>query len=349
MDASERKLADRSNAKAFNTGAMPKTPGHIPKLESRAAIVSLTTAIILTLLKFVAYFATNSSAIFSDAMESIVNIAASIFAIYSLYLAHRPADAEHPYGHGKVEFISAAVEGGMVLAAAIVAVVKAIDSFIHGADLHIEHLAIGVALLTVALLVNGLVGTILIRIGKRQDSATLIADGKHLASDAWTSFAAIAGVAIVLLTGWRYADPLAAILVAIYIAWVGSKLLQGAVDGLMDRQDMGDQRLLRTILESHMGEQAREPRICSYHKLRHRHSGRYHWVDFHIMVPENWDVRRGHEAASKIEYEIEQALGIGNATAHVEPCKHEECTSGCGSNGSTPTGAVVEPNANEGT
>jgi cation diffusion facilitator family transporter len=308
---------------------MGKLLAHIPTVESRVASGSLVAAIVLMVLKFIAYFITNSSAVFSDAMESIVNVAAAGFAIYSLYVSHQPADAEHPYGHGKIEFLSAAVEGGMVLAAALVAVVKAIDALIHHVDLHEAHLAIGLGLLVVALAVNAALGWALVRIGRRQDSATLIADGRHLMSDALTSLAAIGGLSIVVLTGWRYADPLAALLVALYITWVGIGLLRDAVNGLMDRQDVADQRLLRSILDAHVGPDGREPRICSYHKLRHRHSGRFHWVDFHIMVPAGWDVRRGHKVASTIEYEIEQALGIGNATAHVEPCPEAGCAS-CG-------------------
>jgi len=304
---------------------MPHLLKNVPSTESRAVIGSLTAAILLTVLKFVAYFLTNSSAIFSDAMESIVNIAASGFAMYSLYLTHQPADAEHPYGHGKIEFLSAAVEGGMVLAAAIVAVVKALDTIIHHADLHIEHLTIGLTFLAIALAVNGGLGLVLVKVGQRQDSATLVADGRHLLSDAFTSFAAIVGLLVVVLSGWRYADPLAALLVAVYITWTAVDLLKGAVNGLMDRQDVADQRLLRSILDAHVGAQGKPPRICSYHKLRHRHSGRYHWVDFHIMVPADWDVRRGHQVASTIEFEIEQALGIGNATAHVEPCPDSAC------------------------
>ena len=296
---------------------------NVPSIERRAAIASLAAAISLSVLKFIAYFATNSSAIFSDAVESIVNVAASAFAIYSLYLSHQPADDDHPYGHGKVEFISAAVEGGMVLAAAMVSIVKAVDTLIHHVELHFEQLGLGIALLAVALAVNGALGWALVGIGRRQDSATLIADGRHLLSDALTSVAAIVGVIIVRATGWRYADPLAALVVAGYVAVMGVELVRDAVAGLMDRQDSADERLLRSILDAHVA--GREPKICSYHKLRHRHSGRYHWVDFHIMVPADWDIRRGHQVASTIEYEIEQALGIGNATAHVEPCADASC------------------------
>ena len=215
---------------------------------------------------------------------------------FTPYLSHKPADADHPYGHGKVEFISAAVEGGMVLAAALVSIVKAIDTLLHHVDMHTENLLLGLGLLTIALVVNGVLGIVLVRVGRKQDSATLVADGRHLWSDAITSLAAVVALGLVKITGWRYADPLAAIVVAIYIAMLGVELVRGAIAGLMDRQDASDQDLLTSILDAHVN--GREPRICSYHKLRHRHNGRYHWVDFHIMVPPEWDVRRGHQVAT---------------------------------------------------
>ena len=132
---------------------------------------------------------------------------------------------------------------------------------------------------------------------------------------------------LVRFTGKQWIDPVVALMVAIYIAGIGIALMRHSAGGLMDRQDKSDNELLQRILDAHVGTSGREPHICSYHKLRHRHSGRYHWVDFHIMVPPDWDIRRGHEVASAIEYEIEQALGEGNATAHIEPCKHTGCES----------------------
>jgi divalent metal cation (Fe/Co/Zn/Cd) transporter len=129
--------------------------------------------------------------------------------------------------------------------------------------------------------------------------------------------------------------------VSVYIARTGLRLVRQAVGGLMDRQDVEDEALLRRILDGHLGPAGAEPRICGYHKLRHRHSGRYHWVDFHITVPADWDIARGHKVASAIEYEIEQALGEGNATAHVEPCEERDCVS-CGA----PREAVTVTNGN---
>jgi cation diffusion facilitator family transporter len=304
---------------------------HVPRAEARAIALSLVLGAALTGLKFAAFFLTGSSAVFSDALESIVNVVAAVFAAYSLHLAHTPADAAHPYGHGKIEFMSAGFEGGMILVAALAAVIKAVGDFVHGPDLSgnpQNRLDLGVGLLIIALLVNGALGLYLVRTGRRQNSATLEADGHHLLSDAITSVVALAALAVVRLTRWDYADPIAALLVSLYIARIGWRLMRGAAAGLMDRQDAEDERLLRQILDSHLGPGGKPPQICSYHKLRHRHSGRYHWVDFHMLVPAGWSIDQGHQVASEIEYEIELALGEGNATAHIEPCTSADCATG---------------------
>ncbi len=298
---------------------------HVPRAEAIAATISVAVGILLLAIKFAAYFITGSTAIFADAMEGIVNVAASSFAVYALMLAHQPADREHPYGHGKIEFFSAGFEGGMILLAAGVSIAKAIDTLIHHQTLQTGSLALGSLLMTVALLVNGGIGTYLIRTGRQNSSLTLEADGHHLMTDAITSTVALSALIFVRMTGWAAADPIAAILVSIFIAWTGVGLVRRSAAGLMDQQDYDDEAMLRRILDSHIGPMGAEPRICSYHKLRHRHSGRYHWVDFHMMVPGDWNIESGHRAASAIEYEIEQALGEGNATAHVEPCAEESC------------------------
>lgn len=292
--------------------------------EYRTAMVALIIGVALLVIKFVAYFVTGSSAIFSDALESIANVAAGGFALYSVYLAGLPADEDHPYGHGKIEFLSAGFEGGMVLAAALVMIIKALDAlFIH--PVTIEHLGVGAAFMALAMVVNGLLGWILIHRGNITHSLTLVADGKHLLTDAATSVVALAALGVVRWTHQPAADPIMALLIAIFVCRVGISLLIDSVRGLMDAQDVGDDAIIKQILDAHVGLQGKEPRICSYHKLRHRHSGRYHWVDFHIMVPANWNVHAGHDVASAIEYEIEQALGEGNATAHIEPCVDPNC------------------------
>jgi cation diffusion facilitator family transporter len=304
---------------------MPRFLQYVPRIEARSVFASLTAAICLLALKFLAYFLTNSSAIFSDAMETIANVAGAGFALYALHTAHRPADSDHPYGHGKIEFISAGFEGSMILTAALVAALGAITAILHHADVKSQEIGVGLVLMVIALAVNSSVGIVLTRVGRRADSAALMADGKHLLSDVVTSVAAIIGLIIVRLTNWKYADPIAALVVAGYIGRTGATLMRGAVSGLMDEQDEHDEALLRSILDAHVGPAGREPHVCSYHKLRHRHSGRYHWVDFHLVVPQLWNVQHGHDVASEIEGEIESALGVGNATAHVEPCNEAAC------------------------
>jgi cation diffusion facilitator family transporter len=305
---------------------LPANVKNVPKLEARAAAVSLGVGIGLMLAKFAAFFLTGSAAIFSDALESIVNVAAAAFATYSLFLAHQPADADHPYGHGKIEFMSAGFEGGMVLLAAIVAAIQALIGLARGSpDLQSGRLVEGLLLIACTVIVNAGLGAYLIRIGRRQQSLALEADGHHLISDVWSGVFALAGVGAVKLTGWRWVDPLAAIAVAVFISRTGISLIRRSAAGLMDEQDQDDSRTLQQLLDAHVGPNGKEPRICSYHKLRHRHSGRYHWVDFHLVLPADWDIARGHQVATTIEDEIEQTLREGNATSHIEPCIHPDC------------------------
>lgn len=304
---------------------MTHTPHHSTSLELRAAGASLAVGVVLMALKFAAYLLTGSAAIFSDALESIVNVLASGFALYAVRLAHRPADEEHPYGHGKVEFMSAGFEGGLILVAAAVMAFKTLDIVLFS-SLKIEELGVGLALVTIAMLANGAMGIYLVRLGRSNHSMALEADGKHLLSDAVTSIAALVALLVVKFTGWIYADPIIALVMAAYIARMGVTLLRKSAAGILDEQDPEDRRELERILTSHIGPSGREPRICSYHKLRHRHAGRYHWVDFHAVVPARLNVEQGHTIASAIEYEIEQSLGAAKATGHIEPCTDSGCS-----------------------
>ena len=276
-------------------------------------------------MKYAAYFMTQSAAIFSDATESIANVLASAVAIYALVVAHRPADSEHPYGHGKVEFISAWFEASLIMGAAIFIVIKTADAIYHGAYASAETAATGIVLMSIAMVANAVVGMYLLNVGRREGSMTLIADGKHLLTDVYTTVGVLIALGLVKLTGVALIDPIAAFVLAGYIGYMSLNLLRHAAAGIMDKQDIEDEALVTRILQAHCGSSGREPRICNYHKLRHRHSGRYHWVDFHIRLPGVVDVRRAHEVATAIELEIENALGEGNATAHVEPCDERQC------------------------
>ncbi|GMU35522.1 MAG: cation transporter [Planctomycetia bacterium] len=297
---------------------------HTTALELRAAAASVCVGVVLLALKFAAYLLTGSAAIFSDALESIVNVLASAFTLYAVRLAHQPADEEHPYGHGKVEFMSAGFEGGLILIAALVIAFKSLDVLLFS-PMKVEQIGIGLGLVTVAMTANGAVGVYLIRLGRSNGSMALEASGKHLLTDAITSVTVLVALVVIKFTGWTYADPIVALVMAAYIARMGVSLLRRAAAGILDEQDPTDARKLERIMTSHVGPAGREPRICSFHKLRHRHAGRYHWVDFHAVVPARLNVEQGHTIASAIEYEIEQKLGHANATGHIEPCVDADC------------------------
>lgn len=168
---------------------------------------------------------------------------------------------------------------------------------------------------------NGLMGWMLVHVGRRRHSLLLEADGKHLLSDALSSVGALAALAVVGLTGWLIVDPIAAMIMSLLLLRMGLKLIGRSYDGLMDRQDSRDEALLSGILDSRVSAGD----ACSWHKLRHRHSGRYHWVDFHLMVHRSTTVTESHRLASAIEHEMETALGEADATAHIEPCDRPDC------------------------
>lgn len=296
----------------------------IPRRELLAISLSLGTGLLLLAIKFAAYWLTQSSAIFSDAVETIVNVMASMVALWALAAAHTPPDEQHPYGHGKAEFISAAFEGGMIGIAAIFIFISTLNqAFFH----HVppQSLGLGIILIIVAMVINGVVGFGLIRLGTKTHSLTLEADGYHLLADAVTSAAVLVGLTLVKLTGRNGFDPAVAFLVSAYVGWTGLRMFRQSFGGLMDTQDAADESSLLAVLKSHTGKNGVQPKICGYHKLRHRHSGRYHWIDFHITVPANLTIADGHRIASEIEYEMEKTVGEGNATAHVEPCGSDVC------------------------
>lgn len=293
---------------------MPEPQAH-PDLAriQRVAFLALFVGIGITILKFTVFYMTRSAAVLTDAMESIINLFAAGVMIYSIRLANRPADREHPYGHGKVEFMAAGLEGGMILTAGLVIGYEAIHRLIWPVDLH--RLDLGMAALTAIGSLSLMLAMYVYRNGKRYRSVTLIADGRHLFTDVGSTFGVLVGLAIVQLTGLEWVDPLVALAMAAIILWTSWRLLHESAAGLMDRVDDVDDDQIRRILD----EEVAAGRIRGYHKVRHRHSGAFHWVDMHLQVDEHLSVRESHELASGIEHRIEERLGLGNATAHVEP------------------------------
>lgn len=305
-------------------GSQP-SPHDPSKTRSRieAGVLSLVVAIGMVAGKLFAFELTGSSAIFSDALESTTNILASSMLLYSLVLSLRPVDRNHPYGHGKVEFFSAGFEGALIFGASLVIVVQAVREIQRGPELQDVDLAL--VLLVALALVNGALGAFLVRRGQQTNSMALVADGRHVMTDVWTTGGVIAGLVAVRLTGWVILDPLVAIAVGLHILRTGWKLVREAVAGLMDE---ADDPLLERVAQSL--QSAREPGWIDAHRLRLWRAGAALHVDLHLLVPRYWDTERLHEVDDEITRAVfSDADDFGDVIVHFDPCRPQDC-SHCG-------------------
>lgn len=278
----------------------------------RTAWTALIAGLCITAIKFGVYFATDSVAVLGDAFESIVNVVAAGLMIFSVSLANRPADATHRYGHGKVESLAVGVEGGLILLAGIVVGVQAVLRFIGNRPL--PRLELGIVLVGIVSILTAGLAAYVWGVGRRHANAVLIADGKHLMTDFASTAAVLGALVLVKLTGRVWLDPLVALVMAALILRTSWRLLVEAANGLMDRADPADDAAIRGVLDASVGGP-----IHGYHKLRHRHSGAFHWVDVHVQVDGGLTVRRSHQLASELEHKIERLLGQANVTVHIEP------------------------------
>jgi cation diffusion facilitator family transporter len=266
-----------------------------------------------------AYIITNSAAILSDAAESVVHVMAVAFAAFSLWLSIQPADKSHTYGHDKISFFSAGVEGLLIVIAAFYIIYEATAKWIAG--LHLENLDTGILYVAAAGLINGGLGFYLVRKGKRHKSIILVANGKHVLTDSWTSAGVIVGLLLVMWTGWLPFDPILAFIVALNILWSGGKLVRQSVGGLMDEGDPELDRQIRTVLDAETNT-----RGLHYHQLRHRHSGTGVWVELHLLFPTDTSIESAHWQATEIEAAIKANLNVPiTVTTHLEPIEeHQE-------------------------
>lgn len=284
----------------------------------RASWLSFWIGVLMLGVKMGAWWMTRSSAILSDAAESVVHVAAVAFVVYSLRLALKPPDDDHPYGHAKISFFSAGFEGGLISIAGLFILYQAIHQWVEG--LEPRHLGPGLALTALALLINGWLGWHLLRLGKRTGSLILEANGKHVLTDAWTSIGVLGGLTLTWSTGWMGFDPICAILVGLNILWSGARLMWESANGLMDRADPETQNALVRRLDS-----ATEKHGVTWHQMRHRHLGDRHWVDFHLVFDDDTTVRDAHAIASEIEAEILEEIGVATiVTTHLEPADDHE-------------------------
>ena len=287
-------------------------------IKKRAAIISLIIGISMFVFKIAAYLITGSAAIFSDAAESIVHVLATLMALYSIILSSRPADDSHPYGHGNVEYFSAGIEGLLITIAAIVIIYEGVVSIIAGPEL--RQLGIGVIVITIAAIVNLLLGNYLIRIGKKTNSITLIADGKHVLTDSITSFGVIVAVILVIVTDIQILDPIIAILVALNILYTGWKLIRESVGGLMNEIKPETLKMLVDKLIS-----IKKNYWIDIHELRFWQSGEKVFIDFHLILPYYFNIKQTHEEENIIESELQKDFSQADLKIHLDYCIPQLC------------------------
>jgi cation diffusion facilitator family transporter len=275
-------------------------------------MVSIVAALATILLKTTAYTITGSVGLLSDALESLVNLAAAIVAFIALSAAARPEDEEHRYGHSKAEYFSSGFEGGLILLAAAAIIYTSVRRLLEPQP--IEQVGIGLAISTVASLINLAVARVLFQAGRRHQSITLEADAHHLMSDVWTSAGVVVGVAAAALTGWHRLDPIIAIAVALNIVRTGVSILRRSLMGLLDTAIPED--LLQKISDIFSHHAAAGVR---FHALRTRQAGAWRFIDFHVLVPGHWSVQRGHDLLEQIEEEVRSAVPNSSVFTHLEP------------------------------
>jgi cation diffusion facilitator family transporter len=278
----------------------------------RFAWLSIAAAVVTIGLKGLAWWLTGSVGLLSDALESFVNLAAAIFTLYVLAIAARPPDEEHAYGYSKAEYFGSGFEGTLILVAAGLIAVTAVERLLH--PLPLERVGLGLAVNAAASVVNFVVARVLLAASRRHRSIALEADAHHLLTDVWTSAGVIAGVTAVSATGWLWLDPLIALAVAANILWAGMRLVRRSVLGLLDRAlPEGDRRAIDAVLASFRAQG------IEFHALRTREAAGRSFVSMHVLVPGDWTVQRGHDAVEEIEERIRRAIPAATVFTHLEP------------------------------
>jgi cation diffusion facilitator family transporter len=279
----------------------------------------VTVAVVLFIIKVIAWILTHSVAILTDALESTVNVIAGFIGLYSLYVAAKPRDEDHPYGHGKAEFLSAAVEGTLISIAGLVIIYESIENFIHPQPL--QQLDYGIILVAITAAINFIVGLIAIRKGKKNNSLALVASGKHLQSDTWSTVGLIIGLVLIRATGKVWIDGVVALLFAGFILYTGYHILRSSVAGIMDE---ADKELLQKMLAVLNGN--RRENWIDLHNLRIiKYGGTLH-IDCHLTIPWYLNVVEAHteveELASLIKKEFGDAIEL---FVHTDPCLDFSC------------------------
>jgi cation diffusion facilitator family transporter len=276
-------------------------------------------SVLLLAVKFIAYYATHSVAILTDALESIVNVAAGFIGLYSLYIASKPRDLDHPYGHGKAEFISAAVEGTMIGSAGAIILYKAIQQLINPVEL--KQLDYGIILVAITAVVNFGLGYFCLRIGKKNDSAALRASGKHLQSDTWSTLGIIAGLGLLYYTGQKWIDSAVALVFGTFIIFTAYRIVRTSIAGIMDEADM---KLLGRMVQVLNGQ--RKENWVDLHNLRVVRYGSTLHLDCHLTVPWYLNVHEAHREIDMLAEMVRREFGESvDLLVHSDGCLPFQC------------------------
>lgn len=279
---------------------------------SKFALLSIAAAVVTIVLKTASWWVTGSVGLLADAAESLVNLVAAVVAFIALKVAIKPADENHPYGHSKAEYFSAAVEGLMIFVAAAFIIVQSVERLLSPKPL--EQIGLGLLISVVASLVNGGVSLVLLNKGRTHRSTTLMADGKHLMTDVVTSAGVLVGVGLVAVTGQIRLDPIVALLVGANILWTGISLIKHAVDGLMDVGLPSEiSARIDAVLDSFRSDD------IGFHAIRTREAGNRRFLSLHVLVPDNWSVKQGHDLTEDVIDALLEEVPDLRVSAHLEP------------------------------
>ncbi|KIN65386.1 Cation diffusion facilitator family transporter [Sulfitobacter noctilucae] len=278
----------------------------------RIAKASIGVGLTVLAIKTLAWWVTGSIALFSDALESIVNVATATAALVALRVAHRPADDKHPFGHHKAEYVSAVLEGVLIVLAAVLIMRSSVLGLLNPQPLDAPFA--GLAINLIASIINGVWAFVLLRAGREHTSPALAADGRHLMSDVVSSVGVTIGVAAAVLTGWLWLDPVLAAMVAVNVLWSGWIVIRGSVGGLMDESvpEMDLEKMRALVLDSAKG-------AIEAHDLRARHAGAATFIEFHLVVPEDMTVFDAHVICDRVEAALRDGIDHCTVTIHVEP------------------------------
>lgn len=286
--------------------------GRCMSLSLKIASASFAVSIVVLLIKYAAYLLTGSVALYSDALESVINVVTAAVAIVAIRIAALPPDKEHPYGHHKAEYLSAVVVGAMIVAAALAIMHEAYLAYL--APKALDAPLLGLAVSSIATAFNAAWSAVLVRQGRKHRSAALVADGKHLLADVVTSLGVVVGVVLVVLTGIHVLDAAIAALVALHVLWSGWEVIRDSASSLMDEAVPADEfATIRAVIAQNTGA------ALEAHDVRTRHAGKVTFIEFHLVVPSSMTVEAAHDICDRLEAALKKAVAGAVVNIHVEP------------------------------